>query len=503
MDIPLGEHHVSIDEMLKYAGEFGRFQWAIQLLLCIMQFPPTFPSLIMYFAALTPSWRCAANSTVCNSTQIFPDDDLRRCDMQRHDWEYTEAKGFSVVTQFDVGCSDHWLVYLTTSVYFVGMAFGSILMGWLGDKFGRKRVLFPSMFLLCFVGSISVFVPNIEWFLVTRFLVGVFRSGTSVFMILIASELTGSKYRPVAGSTLRMILPIANCILGVQAYYIQGWKLLFVVCAAPYIITVCFYKLIPESMRWLRLNGRQDKVIEIFQKIAKYNKKVIPPNLKLAPLPENVAVGKSGILQLFQTGRWALKTTNIGFAWMVFSMVYFGVSLAADDLGGSLYINFILISLVEFPAGIAAVYLLNAFGRKKTIIFTMLLGSLGCVALAAIPAGGDYKMATISLGLISKFLVTVSYSSIYTWTVEIFPTTVRAAGMGFTQFTSRAGAASAPIVAKGLRLWNPIAPFLFMGVVGSFTSILLAFLPETKGRPTKETMTQRPIAVITNTNAAA
>ena len=210
MDIPLGDHYVSIDEMLTYAGEFGRFQWTIQLLLCIMQFPPTFPSLIMYFAALTPDWTCVDsgihNGTYCNSTKVYPSEDLSRCDMPRSAWKYVRPKSYSVVTQFDISCSDHWLVYLTTSVYFVGMAFGSILMGWLGDKFGRKRVLFPSMFLLCFTGVVSVFVPNIEWFLVCRFLVGIFRSGTSVFMILIASELTGSKYRPLAGSTLRMML---------------------------------------------------------------------------------------------------------------------------------------------------------------------------------------------------------------------------------------------------------------------------------------------------------
>merc|ERR1712142_1174618 len=133
---------------------------------------------------------------------------------------------------------------------------------------------------------------------------------------------------------------------------------------------------------------------------------------------------------------------------MAASLVYFGVSLAADDLGGSIYINFILVSLVEFPAGMTAIYFLSAFGRKDTIICTLLSGSVGCAALAFVPSTTQYyKITRVSLGLISKYLITVSYSSIYTWTVEIFPTTVRAAGMGFTQFTSRMGAAFAPVVA--------------------------------------------------------
>ena len=502
MDIPLSDHYVSIDEMLGYVGEFGRFQWMIQSLLCIMQFPPTFPPLIMYFAALTPDWRCTGgNNTYCNSTKTFPSEDHTRCNMPREAWEYVKPKDYSVVTQFDINCSDHWLIYLTTSICFAGMAVGSIAMGWLGDKYGRKKVLFPCMFLLCLVGLVSAFVPSIEWFLICRFLVGFLRSGTSVFMILIASELTGSKYRPLAGTSLRMILPIANCVLGVQAYYANTWSTLCIVCSAPYFLTLLSYKLIPESIRWLRINGKQDKVMETFEKIAKSNKKVIPPNIKLSPLIKNITIGKAGISQLFHTQRRALSTINLGFAWMITSMVYYGVSLAADDLGGSLYTNFILISLVEFPAGVVAVYLLNTFGRKKTIIFTLLLGSLGCVGLSALPTVVDFKIARFSLGLLSKFLITISYSSIYTWTVEIFPTTVRAAGMGFTQFTSRVGAVGAPFVAKGLKLLHPIAPFLFMGVVGSLTSTLLILLPETKGRPTKETMHHRPtVAVIHNNN---
>jgi len=501
MDIPIGEHSVSIDEMLKYAGEFGKFQALVQLFFCIMQFPPTFPTLIMYFAALDPNWRCSriVNNTYCNSTKIFPNEDLRRCDWPRDAWEYVKPKEYSIVTQFDLNCSKHWYIYLTTSVCFIGMAFGSVAMGWLGDRYGRKKVLFPSLFFLCLFGLLSTFSPSIEWFLLCRFIVGFLRSGTSVFMMLIAAELTGSKYRPMAGTSLRMILPIANCVLGLQAYYATTWAMLSILCSAPYFLTLLSYKLVPESIRWLRLKGEHDKVMDVFKRMAKWNKTTIPPNVKISPLPQNTEANKTGISQLFKTARGAMKTLNLGFAWMITASVYYGVSLAADDLGGSLYFNFILISLVEFPAGMAAVCLLNTLGRKKTIISTLLLGSLGCVGLAFIPKTGlYYKEASIASGVLCKFLITISYNSIYTWTVEIFPTTARAAGMGFTQFTSRIGAMGAPFVAKGLKLWSPKLPFLFMGIIGTSTTLLLGFLPETKGKPTKETIHRRPTAVPRN-----
>ena len=44
---------------------------------------------------------------------------------------------------------------------------------------------------------------------------------------------------------------------------------------------------------------------------------------------------------------------------MVNGLVYYGVALAADDLGGNMYRDYILASLVEFPAVVAAIYLCN------------------------------------------------------------------------------------------------------------------------------------------------
>ena len=41
---------------------------------------------------------------------------------------------------------------------------------------------------------------------------------------------------------------------------------------------------------------------------------------------------------------------------MVNALVYFGVALAADDLGGSMHFNYILSSVVEFPAAVVAIF---------------------------------------------------------------------------------------------------------------------------------------------------
>ena len=83
---------VNIDEMISIVGEFGRFQWMLEVMLCIMIFPQNYQVLIMYFAALTPTWRCIAN-TSCPFNGTLSSDNTAGCTLARNEWEYTETVG--------------------------------------------------------------------------------------------------------------------------------------------------------------------------------------------------------------------------------------------------------------------------------------------------------------------------------------------------------------------------------------------------------------------------
>ena len=476
---------VSIDGMLPYIGEFGKFQRLLDGVFCIMIIPQTLQVLIMYFAALSPPWKCVANSTICLFNTTLKNDDTSRCRMPRSEWEYTEPKEYSIVTQFDINCSKEWQVHLTTSIFFIGWGIGAIVLGWVADNYGRKIVLFPSTAILIIVGFINAFIPNVSLFIICRLIAGFFTPGTSVQMFILISELVGEKHRPFAGIILWLFFTLSLCILGLKAYLIRQWKLLFIVCTAPYLIVLIFYKFVPESVRWLRLQGKTERMMNIFERIAKWNKKTIPTDVSIEPVAGNSH--KSSPKELFQTRKTAVSTCIQGYAWLVNGMVYYGLSLAADDFGGSLYRNYVLVSIIEFPAIIMAIHFCQRFGRKKTVMYPMFIGSVACVMVAFIPATGDAKIARILLGMVGKLCITVSFDAIYTWSVELYPTNIRAEGMGFLQVTSRIGAASAPWVAKGLKSLHKSIPFVFMGVAAFIAAGLLIMLPETKGLATSET----------------
>ena len=243
----------------------------------------------------------------------------------------------------------------------------------------------------------------------------------------------------------------------------------------------------PESVRWLRLHGKTNEAMNILQRIAKFNKKEIPADVTVTPGPSYVAANKPSILDLFRPRKIFIWSVVQGYTWMVTAMVYYGISFAADDLGGDLYRNYILMTMVEFPAHCCSFYFCKKIGRKTTTMIPMALAGITCIVVAFMPSKGDANIARIICALFGKFCVSICFDCIYTWSLEIYPTTIRAEGMGYLQVTSRIGSASAPWVAKSLITFHNAAPFIFMGITTLIASAILIVLPETKGAATAET----------------
>jgi len=96
-----------IDQVLPLIGELGLFQILYIAILCIITIPASFQTLIIYFVAHNPPWRCHVNSTVCT----FTDEEItssksslynKRCQMARSEWEFVESDLYSIVTQVSV-----------------------------------------------------------------------------------------------------------------------------------------------------------------------------------------------------------------------------------------------------------------------------------------------------------------------------------------------------------------------------------------------------------------
>lgn len=484
---PLAEkqEYQNISDVIPLLGGFGRFQQLVTILICMMIFPSTFTILMMYFTAQNPPYKCVSNSTTCLSNTTFESSNPYRCELARADWEFTEPKSYSIITQFDLFCEREWAVHLTTSIFFIGWAFGAVILGWVSDNYGRKIVIFPGYLTIMSVGFLASFSPNIYILIICRFILGFCLPGTAIQNLVLISELVSTKYRPHSVVFVWFFFSFALCLLSLKAYLIPNWKTLFIVCSVPYLFIMFFYKFIPESVRWLHLHGKQNELTRVLNRMKYWNKKE-SFDFILLPIQRIDRNVKTSPLDLFKERKLAIKTLVQGYGWLVNGMVYYGLSLAAGDLGGSIYRNFALLSAIEVPALVLTMYFCNKIGRKPTTAGSMAIGSITCLAIAFIPNEDSFKVYRVTLGIVGKCFITTSFSSIYTWSLELYSTDIRAEGIGFLQVTSRIGAASSPWIAKALKKLHHTTPFIVMGVVSLLGALLLLLLPETKDRPTRE-----------------
>lgn len=497
--------YVDVDEYLEYIGSFGRFQILLLLLFCLIIIAPTYQTLVMTFIGHSPSWRCAiqpingtilnvSNANVCNikgDVNKGNDNYDDRCKMDRKLWKYTTDNSYSIVTQWDLVCDKSSLSYLANSALFLGWAVGAVILGWCADKYGRKMVLFPSWIILVLAAFLSSFSHALWLFVIFRVIVGFCQGGVGLCLFVMATELVGPKWRSLAGTSIWFAFTLALCLIPLQALYIPNWKTLQIVLTVPYAILAAGYFLTPESVRWLRIQNRIGDAEHILTKVERFNKKTVSDTIRLSSIPNNNgASSDTSFINLFVPASIGISTVIQCCAWFVCGQVYYGISLASDQLGGNMYRDFVLTSLVEIPGNIMLVYLTNKIGRKPTVIYSMMVGGAACVAVAFIPAEGDARWARVALGMVGKLGITVAFNAIYIWSVELYPTVIRTKGMGLMVVVSRLGAASAPWVAQYLMDVHEILPFTVMGGLTIISAFLCFKLKETKDAPTAETLAE-------------
>ena len=69
-------------------------------------------------------------------------------------------------------CGKSTLGFLTNSIMFFGWLVGNVVFGILSDKYGRRKILFLSSSLVCWVAFASSFVPWYWLYATLRFVIG-------------------------------------------------------------------------------------------------------------------------------------------------------------------------------------------------------------------------------------------------------------------------------------------------------------------------------------------
>ena len=478
---------LNIDDFLRIIGEFGRFHWILEMMFAFMFMVPALHMYIILFAVTEPDWKCVERSSQCYLNGTQPSTNDFRCNISRSEWEFVQEVGTKTVTvDFNLYCGSSWLIHMTSSAFYLGRAFGTFALGWLTDSFGRKRILFPSYAFTIFAELLLLVMPNIWLFLVFRFISGFFIAGIWNNILLLISEFVSTRYRPFANNVIWMVWIGGLCALSLQAYYIRDWKILFLVCSTPYLLGLLSFWFIPESPRWLRAKGRMDEAQEVFKRIARWNGKKLDNKSELSR-PDRTNQQRTSLLLLFKKDM-IVSTLAQCILWFVNGFAYYALSLTAGELGGSIYLNFVFLSIAEIPATLFLTYLPNRFGRKKTVIVSSFFAGIFCIAVGLIPLIDSRPILRVAFGIIGKFFCTLSLDIIYVWSFELFPTNIRSKGLSLVYMAFNIGSVASPWIAQGLKVYSEHLSFLIMGGSALFGALAGLALEETKGKDAKDTL---------------
>uniref|UniRef100_A0A8D0EAV1 Solute carrier family 22 member 3 n=1 Tax=Salvator merianae TaxID=96440 RepID=A0A8D0EAV1_SALMN len=355
----------SFEEFLKEAGEFGRFQKKVFLLLC--QTGITFSLLFVgvVFLGRDPEqyWcklPCASElrkhcrwtleeeynittlasslmngSSQCLSYDIDCNTSLSCTSPLSHltnknlssvafttcqdGWLYKQRHS-TIASEYNLVCDNKWIIDMTQSLLNLGFLLGGFILGYAADRYGRKVIYLFSSFGAGLSGLIVAFAPNIAVFSIFRFVQGVFGKGSWMTSFVIGkdwlTEIVGSEQRRIVAIVIQVFFTLGVVILPGIAYIIPTWQGIQLVTTLPNFIFLLYYWMVPESPRWLLTRKEEEKAIKIMQSIAKENGKCLPPHYSQElRLKKREEIRDPSLLELVRTPQMRKFTLILMYAW--------------------------------------------------------------------------------------------------------------------------------------------------------------------------------------------
>ena len=153
---------------------------------------------------------------------------------------------------------------------FVGMTIGSVVAGFLGDRFGRRFTYQFNLVVFGLASFAAAAAPSMDWLIAARFVMGL---GLGAEIVVGYSTMTefvppASRGRWMAFMAFIVVAGFpATSIISTLRHPGFGWRPMFAIAGVGALIVWYLRKNLPESPRWLETNGRTAEAEALMQAI--------------------------------------------------------------------------------------------------------------------------------------------------------------------------------------------------------------------------------------------
>ncbi|XP_067674796.1 organic cation transporter protein-like [Haliotis asinina] len=409
-------------------------------------------------------------------------------------WVYDKSMFTSTITEdLSLVCDNVVMRSHSNMAVMAGMLVGSFGQSVISDIFGRKKSCMIFLLMLICVGFLNYVIRDFASLIIIRFLTGCGTTSVGIACYVMAMELVAPTKRVYTGMGGLFLWMLGMVLMSGVVYFLRDWHNYVLALAAPSVIFLSYWWIVPESPRWLMSKGRFEEAEVIIRKFAKVNKTKLPEDMFDGKCVEETE-SKGRLSELLTNKTLAIRCLIINFHWAVCSLVYYGLTLNVTNLSGNVIINFVLSGLVEAVGYLLTLFLLNRLGRKRLHCMFLLGGGLACLAsiFPVLYADDETNWTLVALSLVGKMGAAGAFSTLYIFTVELHPTPVRNTAVGVGSMCSRVGGIVSPYIADlgmlvkgGLR---DALPLMVFGGAAVLAGVLTFFLPETLNQDLPETI---------------
>lgn len=389
----------------------------------------------------------------------------------------------------------------------VGCLAGALLAGMWCDRYGRKKMLIIASVLFTVsavgVGSANGFTEFILYRIVGGFGIGIASNVSPIYI----AEVTPASIRGrfVSLNQLTIVLGILAAQIvnwAIARHFTVGgetlnpqslewaWRWMFWVGAVPAIIFFGLSFVIPESPRWLALNGREQSARRIFTRIGgeEYAVKALEEiEMLKGGAGERVSLAKifhpstrrvlilGVVLAVFQ--QWCGINVIFNYAHEIFSAAGYAVS--------DVLMNIVVTGVTNVIFTLVAVYTVDRWGRRVL----MTAGSAALAVIYAILGTAYYFEVSGWTMLLLVVLAIAAYAmslAPIVWVVlsEIFPAKMRGAMMALSTFCLWAASFLLTYTFPLLNEWLKASGtfWVYGGICLAGFFFIRSYLPETKGK---------------------
>jgi AAHS family 4-hydroxybenzoate transporter-like MFS transporter len=378
------------------------------------------------------------------------------------------------------------------SASLVGILFGSMLFGWIGDRYGRKKALLGSLFLFGVFTWLGAHATNLTQMTWLRLIAGFGIGGVIPNMIAINIESAPRRLRGTLGLIATGLVPIGGAVPGfVSAMWVPqyGWPILFYIGGiAPVVIGVLALFWMPESIKYMTLHESQRaNLLKLIQQLSPGH--AVPDGARFV-VEDEKQFPSSNPKYLFRDGLslitpllWLLFALNLmGF---FFLLSWTPTLLTAAKLPPQTAA--LSIALLQLGGTVGSLALVRWLDRYQFAAITVLfLVAVPVVGALGFIGAGSTKPVLLAACFVAGFCVLGIQSGINVAGALVYPTSLRANGSGWELGVGRLGAIIGPLVGalfvsmpvQQLYMWSAL-PF----ALGAIVCFAIYRLNEARLRP--------------------